>query len=125
MDILIESLIAPIRTEALDLFFYTSTTIGGEYAAFFILPLFALIAYGCRHCRPQALTVLIAVIGAECSKQFIKHIVWRDRPFPISIAEGIEHDSSFPSGHATFAVACYGTITYLPVSYTHLTLPTM
>jgi undecaprenyl-diphosphatase len=113
IDTLTENFIAPLRSETLDVFFYFSTHIGGEIAAIIILLIMGYFFVFCESCRAKALTVIIAILGGELTKQVIKHFTARPRPPAIPIAEGLEHSFSFPSGHATFAVACYGTLCYL------------
>lgn len=47
----------------------------------------------------------ISIISAQSTMFLIKYIVGRARPVDALISEA---GKSFPSGHATFAVACYG-----------------
>jgi undecaprenyl-diphosphatase len=55
--------------------------------------------------------LILAVVGSTLSMTLIKYLV--GRPRPIGLAAVNEDFSSFPSGHATAAMALYGYVIYL------------
>lgn len=57
-----------------------------------------------------ALPLVIAIAGAELFTTLGKIVLHRPRP---DIAYYVEHGFSFPSGHATIAVAFYGFLAYI------------
>lgn len=65
--------------------------------------------------RRYILPLLIAVAGSQLFTQFGKLIFHRPRP---QTALYVEHSFSFPSGHATIAVAFYGFLTYFLIRET-------
>ncbi len=58
------------------------------------------------------LPFVTAFFGAEFSVYVLKEVVGRVRP-PVDMAFLVENSFSFPSGHATIAVALYGFIIYI------------
>ncbi len=60
--------------------------------------------------------LILNFIGTEASVYFIKIFINRDRP-SANIAYYIENSKSFPSGHATIAVAFFGFIIYYLVRH--------
>ncbi len=59
----------------------------------------------------KAISLLVSVGGSAVTVFILKNIFYRARPFTEAIY--IESSSSFPSGHATFAMALYGFILYI------------
>lgn len=73
--------------------------------------------------RRQAAFLLTAVLSAVTTTQILKYLV--DRPRPV-LPDGLEvlgaaSSPSFPSGHATFAMAYFGAIFVLLARSPHLT----
>ncbi len=62
------------------------------------------------HKRLYILPLLLTIAGAEIFTTISKIIFHRPRP---ELAIYVEHSFSFPSGHATIAVAFYGFLTYI------------
>jgi undecaprenyl-diphosphatase len=58
----------------------------------------------------RSFCLLLTIITSEASTFLLKIIANRPRP---TIAVYLEDSPSFPSGHATIAVAFYGFLTYL------------
>lgn len=63
---------------------------------------------------PAAYMTLIIMIGSTVTTNVLKIIVARPRPF---LAPYEVSTFSFPSGHATGALALYGVITYIVLRY--------
>ena len=76
------------------------------------LVLLALAAIRRPAWRVFAVPVLVASSGAGLLDQLLKHLLPRARPMPLF---GIPPSglSSFPSGHALFALSLYGTLAWL------------
>jgi len=58
-----------------------------------------------------AIGLFASLLGAELAKNIIKEIVMRPRP-PVALHAVVENGWSFPSGHATEAMALYGFLIY-------------
>lgn len=63
-----------------------------------------------NHGRRQIVALWLAIVGSEGTTYIAKLIFHRPRP---EAAVYLESSYSFPSGHATIAVAFYGFLTYL------------
>jgi undecaprenyl-diphosphatase len=64
--------------------------------------------------RLYILPLLLTIVGAEIFTAISKIIFHRPRP---ELAIYAEHSFSFPSGHATIAIAFYGFITYILIRH--------
>lgn len=69
----------------------------------------ALSFYIHRHYQ-RILPLLVSVIGSAGTAYLLKHLFYKARP--LTEALYLETSSSFPSGHATMAMALYGFIFY-------------
>ncbi|MBI2045862.1 MAG: phosphatase PAP2 family protein [Parcubacteria group bacterium] len=89
--------------------FSTVTWLGEWYVAggFLVAVSIALWFF---HKRVFIFPFLTSVAGAEVFTYLLKNIIARPRP---EMAEVIENSFSFPSGHATIAVALYGFLAYI------------
>ena len=88
---------------------------GGEVAT--ILLIVAAILFWVKHRRKDSL-LLIGVVLLSSADRLLKIIVERPRPSPdlVSVIE-INRSGSFPSGHATFAMAFFGALFYFSSIY--------
>lgn len=66
------------------------------------------LLWGERH---RIVPLLVTVLGAEATMQAVKRLVDRPRP-GLEFAYYLEKSFSFPSGHATQAMALYGFLVY-------------
>lgn len=96
-------------TEILNKVFLSITMLG---EAEFVIILALIISLLLWHWRKklQIITMWVVIIGSEAVTYTIKVLVNRPRPENALV---LEQSASFPSGHATIAVAFYGFLTYL------------
>ena len=89
---------------------FLSFTMLGE--ALFVIILSVIISLLLWHWRKkwQIISMWTAIVGSEVTTYILKLIVDRARPSDALI---LEHSASFPSGHATIAIAFYGFLAYL------------
>jgi undecaprenyl-diphosphatase len=110
VDLRIETLLAVFRTPGIAGFFVWVTLLGEGITVAGILAGAALLFYlGMK--RSYMAGLFVSVLGSELMSHFIKILVHRPRPGG-SIPFFTESSFSFPSGHATVAVALYGFLAY-------------
>ena len=97
------------RTEWLNFFMLTVTYSGSYVVAGGLVFLSAISFYIHKH-TGRVLQLLISVGGAVGTTYALKHIFFRARP--LAEALYLETGSSFPSGHATIAMALYGFLLF-------------
>lgn len=85
-------------------------TLLGESPTIIVFALVISILLWLSHKKWQAITLWLTIIGSE-GFTFIAKLIFH-RPRPIN-AVFLEDSNSFPSGHATIAVAFYGFLAYL------------
>ncbi|MEK7669578.1 MAG: phosphatase PAP2 family protein [Patescibacteria group bacterium] len=102
------------RTEWLSFLMMVFTYSGGYLMVIGITFLSALSFYIHRHYQ-RILPLLITIGGSAGTVYLLKHLFYRARP--VAEALYLETSSSFPSGHATMAMALYGFIFYIIWSY--------
>ncbi|MEJ2728931.1 MAG: LssY C-terminal domain-containing protein [Deltaproteobacteria bacterium] len=109
VDIRVANLLAAFRTRALTDIFTWITLLGKLQivSAFIAVTIALLWLWRKRACTPA---LFVSVIGSETFTYLSKLAFHRPRP---QLAVYAEYSFSFPSGHATIAVAFYGFITYL------------
>ncbi|WP_205623764.1 LssY C-terminal domain-containing protein [Desulfogranum japonicum] len=108
-DIRIANLAAALRTETLTTFFTWITLLGkSQVIITFIIVSMALLWLWRK--KPYIAALLISVCGSETFTSLGKLAFHRARP---ALAVYAEKSFSFPSGHATIAVAFYGFMGYL------------
>jgi len=96
-------------TAILNKIFLSITMLGeAEFVIILALVISALLWYWRK--KLQIIILWIVIIGSEAITYVIKAFVNRPRPDNALI---LEESASFPSGHATIAVAFYGFLTYL------------
>ena len=112
-DIRIANLFMVLRTDGLTSFFTWITLLGkSQVILVFILISGALLwLWGKKYC---IFPLFIAVAGSGLFTYLGKLVFHRPRP---EMAVYAEHSFSFPSGHATVAVAFYGFVGYLLVRF--------
>jgi undecaprenyl-diphosphatase len=82
----------------------------GSYMVIIGLTLLSAVSFYIHKHAARILPLFIAVGGSAATTYVIKHIFYRARP--IAEALYLETGSSFPSGHATAAMALYGFFLY-------------
>ncbi|RMF99889.1 MAG: phosphatase PAP2 family protein, partial [Nitrospirae bacterium] len=105
-DIRIANLVSAFRTPAIIRVFTWITLLGKSEVilAFFFISVIILWLWGKRY---SMISLLVSVSGSVAFTSVSKLLFHRPRP---AVAVYIEHSYSFPSGHATIAVAFYGLI---------------
>jgi len=108
-DIRVANLLAAFRTENLTIIFSWITLLGKSQVVigFIAVSVAVFLLWRRYYC---ILPLLIAVIGSETFTYLGKLAFHRPRP---EMAVYAEHSFSFPSGHATIAVAFYGFLSYV------------
>lgn len=109
----VSQLLNVLRTPIVNEFFYWVTELG---TVGIILPLLVLttLVFWLLRIPLLSLPLLVSSLGAFSFTQLGKLAFQRARPEEALL---LEHTYSFPSGHATIAVALYGFITYLLIRY--------
>ena len=106
-----EELLFSIRTPfGLDVF--NKITFFGDELTIAVIAAIVILFFLYFNYRAYAVGLAITLIGAGVVGQVMKVIVERARPNGL-IPSVIETSFSFPSGHATIAMAFYGFITYI------------
>jgi len=95
----------PISTKV---FFWV--TVLGKWEVITTFTLSAIASLCLLNHRRYILPLLAAILGSDAFTQLGKLLFHRPRPLS---ALYVEHSFSFPSGHATIAVAFYGFLTYI------------
>lgn len=97
-----------LRTILINRIFFGITFFG---EALFVVGLVLIISYFLWQKQKQRLMIPLwmVVVGSEVTAYILKLIINRPRPLGALV---LEHTASFPSGHATIAVAFYGFLTY-------------
>jgi undecaprenyl-diphosphatase len=108
-DIRIANLFFVFRTDVLTKFFSWTTLLGKSQVilGFIVISVALLLLWRKKY---YILSLFIAVAGSEAFTYLGKLAFHRPRP---ELAVYAEHSFSFPSGHATIAVAFYGFVGYL------------
>ena len=108
-DIHIANLMAVFRNAGVTKFFFWVTFLG-KWQVILIFTAATLIILWIWKRRLYILPLLISIVGSEIFTSAGKFIFHRSRP-AMSIYN--ESSFSFPSGHATIAVAVYGFVSYI------------
>ncbi|MDO9210691.1 MAG: LssY C-terminal domain-containing protein [Deltaproteobacteria bacterium] len=112
-DIRIANLLIAFRTDALTNIFSWITLLGKSQVILGFIAVAAALLWLWRK-NYYMLPLIIAVIGSEAFTHLGKLAFHRPRP---EMAVYAEHSFSFPSGHATIAVAFYGFLSYLLIRF--------
>jgi undecaprenyl-diphosphatase len=110
LDRRIANLVATMRTTGLDQFFYAVTWLGSLYVIVALTIAAVLLALIARRARAALLIPLVTALS-WLSAAGLKDVVARLRP-PLADARVLATGFSFPSEHATVAVAFYGAAAY-------------
>lgn len=111
-DLWFENLLLAARTPFLLHLFGRITLLGEVAVVIGITALVGIVLWTTRRYRAYAAGLVVTVIGAAATDYLLKMLVGRARPSGL-IPSLIETSSSFPSWHATAAVALYGFLAYL------------
>lgn len=113
VDIRFANLIPGFRTDALTSVFSWITLLGKSQVilVFICISAALLLVWGKKY---YTVPLFIVVVGSEAFTYLGKLAFHRPRP---ESAVFVEHSYSFPSGHATIAVAFYGFVAYLLVRF--------
>jgi undecaprenyl-diphosphatase len=109
VDISIANLLAAFRSAELTKVFLGITSLG-EWQIILVFGTAAIGVLWLWRKRLYIMPFLLTVIGSALFTQLGKIAFHRPRP---KVALYLEHSFSFPSGHATVAVAFYGFLTYM------------
>ena len=99
------------REEWLAVFFSLVTFLGSS-SLVIVVAIALIYFFFVKRKFAYILSFVITFFGAEFSVYVLKEVVGRVRP-PVDMAFLVENSFSFPSGHATIAVALYGFIIYI------------
>lgn len=109
LDQLVLNFFVNSRVEWLSFIVLVITYCGSYIVVSGLTFLFAVSFYIHKH-TARIFPLLVAVGGSTVTTYIIKHIFFRARP--LAEALYLESGSSFPSGHATVAMALYGFLLY-------------
>jgi len=110
LDEAINHRIGPIRTDGMITVFIWITDLGGSAALIAV----ALVTTGLlwAHCRRHMIAPLwLTILGSQITTYAGKYVLVRQRPE--FVTDIVAFTPSFPSGHATSAMAVYGFIAYI------------
>jgi undecaprenyl-diphosphatase len=116
IDMRIYNLLLLVRDDELILFFKFVTIIGNWQ---FIIPtalLLSILLFYKKQLQRYIPQLWVTLISAEAITYALKVFVARPRPLNGLL---VENDFSFPSGHATIAMAFFGTLIYIAWSHIH------
>jgi len=91
-------------------FLFLVITYCGSYVIIGGLTLLSTLSFYVHKHYQRILPLFVSVGGSAVTVYLLKHIFYRARP--VAEALYLETSSSFPSGHATMAMALYGFIFY-------------
>jgi len=107
-DIRLENLLMVFQTPELIRFFFWVSLLG-KWEIVLIFTVVVIIIFWIWGKRVYITPLLLSIVGSELFAFVGKVVIHRARP---DVAIYAENSFSFPSGHATIAVAFYGFITY-------------
>ncbi|TSC71065.1 MAG: PA-phosphatase-like phosphoesterase [Parcubacteria group bacterium Gr01-1014_49] len=111
-DLWFENLMLSVRTTALLKFFGWVTLLGNAFVVAGVTGIALLALFTSNVRRAYAYGLAVAIVGAVVTSSVMKVLVERARPDGL-IPSVVETSYSFPSGHATAAMALYGFIAYI------------
>jgi undecaprenyl-diphosphatase len=111
LDFKIEQLILPWRTTGTNDFFFIATLLGNYLIIILLFIIVALFLKKYHHVS-WIKPFIIVLVGSSLTTLIIKFLVNRSRPSG-AIPLYVEKLSSFPSAHATLAMALFGFLIYI------------
>lgn len=111
-DLWFENMLLGVRTPFFVHLFDGITFLGNTATVLAITGMVILFLSLSKNYKAYAVGFAVAIIGAGAASYAIKMLVGRMRPSGL-IPSFIETSSSFPSGHAMFAMALYGFLAFL------------
>lgn len=108
-DIRVANLLAIFRSAELTTIFYWITLLG-KWQTILIFTSATILILWLWKKQSYIISLLISIIGSEAFTYIGKIVFHRARP---NVAIYVENSFSFPSGHATIAIAFYGFLAYL------------
>lgn len=111
-DLWFENMLLGIRTLFFLHIFNGVTLFGNTVVVIGITGIVGMFLLFSKNYKSYAAGLFAAVIGAGATSYIMKTIIGRARPGGL-IPSVVETSSSFPSGHATLAMALYGFIAFL------------
>lgn len=114
IDHIVASSVMSLHQPALDVVFALITT-AGDVAVTTIVTIALLLWLLLKQPVQHFWLLLITTVGSAVSVEILKTVVARPRP---ELALLPLESFSFPSGHATIAVALYGTLAYILMQQT-------
>ena len=109
-DLWFENILLGVRTPFLLNVFNAITLLGNTGVVILVTGIVTIILFFNR-CKSYAAGIIVAVAGAGITSYILKEIIKRARPDGL-IPSSVETSFSFPSGHATAAIALYGFLAY-------------
>lgn len=109
IDTTINFFLSSARTPTMAEIFFAITLFGEVFAIVFFAILASLFLWR-KRLKKEIAALWVALAGSSATTYLLKIII--DRPRPVD-AVILEDSASFPSGHATVALAFYGFLTYL------------
>lgn len=110
-DLWFENMLLNIRTSLL-IHIFNWITLLGNAGVVMVLAAIALVFLYTKRYKAHAAGLVIALVGAAATDYAMKTLIARARPSGL-IPSIIETTFSFPSGHATVAMALYGFAAYI------------
>jgi undecaprenyl-diphosphatase len=111
-DLWFENMLLGIRTPFFLHIFNGVTFFGNTAVVIGITGIVVMFLLFSKNYKSYAAGLFTAVIGAGATSYSMKTIIERARPGGL-IPSAVETSSSFPSGHATLAMALYGFLAYV------------
>ena len=111
-DLAFENMLLGVRTAFFLQVFNAITYLGNTYVVAVVTAAAGIFLFLSRHSRAYLVGLAVTVIGAGTVDYIMKLLIERARPGGL-IPSTIETSYSFPSGHATFALALYGFFAYV------------
>ncbi len=115
IDVAFDNFLYSIRTPAMAQVFYSITWFANQMTIIVLATLSLLYLYFKKE-GAYLYSLALTLAGTETSVYLIKIFINRQRPLA-DIAYYIESSLSFPSGHASIAIAFYGFITYYVIRH--------
>lgn len=115
IDSSVHMLVVSFQTPVWSNVFLVVTAFGGVEA---VVAIFLVLLYLYRH-RPDLIArLLLALVGATISGEYVKNLLHRARPMTLAWLPPI-NSYSFPSGHATDSMVLYGFLAVLLYVHAH------